>query len=264
MGGLNPTVIRYALLFVAALVGFAMAGGLGIGLGIGLVYLGQALWLRFQNAGRPQAEHTDAGTAWKPGPGAPYKATRRARITGWTFISLAVLFMFYALVLGLLRDSAAAVEWMRLFLPAVEVFSTFIPALHRMPLDFAERGQTDWARAVQHVLLLGWLFWLVISPWIVLEVLVVNRHSCSRARSIMTRRRWSTMILMASALLAPSVYILFSGPTSPSARTSFGSLIGLPMLAGSFFCVMGAFFMLVLSCNVLLTWPRTDSGRVQG
>ena len=68
------------------------------------------------------------------------------------------------------------------------------------------------------------------------------------------------MTLMSAALIVPFIPVLFLGWSSASARTSFGSVIGVPMLALIFSANIGIILFLTISCNVLLTWPRSSTG----
>jgi hypothetical protein len=257
MSATTSAVVRYGLAFVAAIVGFAIAGGGGLGLGVGLVLLAPMIWRWFRNRREVSAEYRNAKTAYNENTRTTYRIPLASQVMVGSILSFYMLLFLYSIALRFRLVSYADVEWMRVVQPAVDWLSAFIPALRRMPLDLTERGYADWAPAVQHLMFVAWLSLPLIAVWIILDVLVINRNSWARVRSLYRWRRWAIMLLLSAIVIAAMVPILFFGLTAASDRKG---LAGLPGLAGCFFAMVSAFFMLTVSCNVFLTWSRTSGG----
>lgn len=254
-GATRSGFIKYGLAFIAALIGFAVAGSLGFALGVAFGLLGPMVWEACRNSRNFQTERpkTSCGEIADT----MYKAPFVSGVLAMFLLGL--LLFIYGLALGLGHNRRADGEWIRIVQPAIDRLSTFVPALRRMPYDLIERGQADWAPAVQQVLFAGWLFLLLIGAWVIFEVLVINRHFWARMRPLLNRRGWVTMILICIGAVLALGPVLFFGWTAPG-WGGFAGVVGLPMLAGCFFVITATFFVLALACNALAAWPRVGVG----
>lgn len=244
------TVLRYLLAFIGGLVGFAVIGGsLGVVLGIGLVLVGSMLWSRKRAGSRPdptpQALH-EANAVLAS------KVSMTSRIMGVTVLSFGISFLLYSISLSVVHDSRADIEWAERFQPIGDLLSTFVPSLRRMPLSLIERGEAEWAPAVQNVLFLGWLFSPMLAGWIAFDVLVINRHFWGRNALLITGWGWGILILISAAIIAAMLPNLFFGLTLGLEPRKIRAASGLPVLAVLFLLMLFAFFMLTASCNALL------------
>ncbi len=249
--------IRYALPFVGGLIGFAIAGGLGLGLGMGVVLAAPTIWWLFRTRRELRAEHREAKAVYDERAATTYRPPIASRIMVWAILWLALLFVVYIAAIGFGHDSRAGVEWMTTARPAAEWLSTIVPALRRIPLDMIAGDQAEWAPSVQHVLFVGWFFLLLVGLWTAVDVLVINRRSWARVRSLYRRRGWGVMVLSCAAVIVAAVPILFFGLTPE--RNGFAEEAGLLMLAACFLAIALTFFVLILSCNALVAWSRTSS-----
>jgi MFS family permease len=171
---------------------------------------------------------------------------------GMAVLSFAVSFLLYSISLSVEHDSRTDIEWAERFQPIVELVSSFVPSLRRMPMSLIARGEGEWAQAVQNVLFLGWLFSPMLAGWIALDVLVINRHHWGRKALLITGWGWGILILISAAIIAAMLPSLFCGLTLGFAPRKIGASSGLPVLAVLFLVMLYAFFTLAASCNALL------------
>jgi len=241
--------IRYGLPLAAAIVGFAIGGGgLSVVLALAVAVIIPLSSRMFRKRRELREEYLKAKSIH-------LASARPAGVMIAALVILSLLFVLYSISIISKHDSHAVADWMKAFQPAVDWLSPVIPALQRMPSDLIKRGQAEWAPVVQHILLVGWMFFFVSAAWIALDVLIISRRLWGQARPVLNFRGWTVLALMSVFIIAILTPIFFFGLSPKSGRYA-GAENALFVLIMSFPIIVYFFFALVGSCNALLLSSR--------
>jgi hypothetical protein len=226
-------------------IGYVVGDDLGLFIGICLGLIPVLGWrfLRHRDELRVTFLKVHGYRGENPVPVSQVGPASRAMV--WSMLAGALFFLLYSVVIAVAHNSRIIAGLISALQPAADWLALFVPAFDRMATELAEKGLANWIAATRHVLLVGWLYILVATVWIVSDMLIIHRRDWGRVGFIARSPEPVKTTLAVCAFLAMMLAFIFFGVPASHLRIDFDAGFQLPIFA--LFFVMIGFIVWVLA-----------------